>query len=132
MNRTLQTITPLIISILMFSCSTGQNRPADGYMAENVNVEQFSSHLTDAQILDVRTPQEWDGGIIEGAVLYNFYDADFASNLEKLNKEKKVAVYCKVGGRSGKAMQQMSKSGFKEVYNLSGAWMPGKRPANRP
>lgn len=119
----------------MVSCSTGQNKSAEGTIAENVNLEGFVSHMEGAQILDVRTPDEWNEGIMEGATMANFYNSDFEAQLLKLDKEKPVAVYCKVGGRSGKAMAQMNKLGFKEVYNLNGgmdAWKKAGKPTVNP
>ncbi len=119
----------------MVSCSTGQNKPVDGTIAENVNVEEFAKHIEGAQLLDVRTPGEWNEGIIEGAIMANFYEADFEKALQKLDKDKPVAVYCKSGGRSGQAMEQMNKLGFKEVYNLKGgigAWNSADKPTVKP
>ncbi len=55
----------------------------------------------------------------------NFFEKDFNAQLEKLDKTKPVYVYCKAGGRSGKATKQMKKMGFTTVYNLIGgigAW----------
>ena len=127
--------TVLIMSVFMVSCSTGQNKTAEGSIAENVDVEQFAVHIENAQILDVRTPAEWGHGIIEGAILNNIYEDDFVEQLEKLDKEKPVAVYCKVGGRSGQAMSKMSFLGFKEVYNLDGgmdAWKDAEKPTVKP
>ena len=69
-------------------------------------------------ILDVRTPSEYQAGHIENAQLINFYDPDFKINLNELNKEKPIAVYCAVGARSMKAMELMQTLGFKEVYHL--------------
>jgi len=81
----------------MVSCTNGQNKVADGAIAENVNVEEFSKHMEGAQLLDVRTPEEWSEGIIEGATMANIYEADFDANLAKLDKEKPVAVYWQIG-----------------------------------
>lgn len=119
----------------MVSCSTGQNKTAEGTIAENVNVEGFVSQIEGAQLLDVRTPDEWNEGIIEGATMSNFYDEGFETSLSTLDKEKPVAVYCKSGGRSGKAMSIMNKLGFKEVYNLDGgigAWNKASKPTVKP
>ena len=124
-----------LLSVFMYSCSNGQDKNGSSGIAENVNVEQFASHFEGAQILDVRTPKEWNQGIIEGAQMLNFYDADFADQLAKLDKEKAVAVYCKVGGRSGKAMSKMNALGFKEIYNLDGgmdAWKSAGKPTVNP
>ena len=108
---------------------------AEGTIAENVNVEAFEKHISSAQVVDVRTPQEWNEGIIKGALKANFYDDDFKTKLEKLDKEKPVAVYCKVGGRSGQAMSMMQEMGFKEVYNLKGgmdAWKGAEKSTVNP
>jgi len=130
-----QLSTVIILAVFMVSCSTGQNKSAEGTIAENVNLEGFVAQMEGAQILDVRTPDEWSEGVMEGATLANFYDSDFEAQLLKLDKEKPVAVYCKVGGRSGKAMAQMNKLGFKEVYNLDGgmdAWKSAGKPTVKP
>ncbi len=50
----------------------------------------------------------------------NFMDADFKQQVEKLDKNKPVFVYCAVGGRSAKASQILKESGFKVIYNLQG------------
>ena len=50
----------------------------------------------------------------------NFNDADFKQQVEKLNKNKPVFVYCAAGGRSGKAAPLLQAAGFKYVYNLIG------------
>ena len=130
-----QISTVFLAAMMMVSCSNGQNQTNDGTIAENVNVEEFSKRLEGAQLLDVRTPDEWNEGIIEGAIMANFYEDDFESQLAKLDKEKPVAVYCKSGGRSGQAMERMNELGFKEVYNLKGgisAWNSAKKPTVSP
>jgi phage shock protein E len=127
--------TVIILAVLMVSCSTGQNKTAEGTIAENVHVEGFVSQIEGAQLLDVRTPDEWNEGIIEGATMSNFYDEGFEASISTLDKEKPVAVYCKSGGRSGKAMSLMNKLGFKEVYNLDGgigAWNKASKPTVKP
>jgi rhodanese-related sulfurtransferase len=113
------------LGLFMGSCSTGQQKVAEGTIAEDLSVEEFAKYIDGAQLLDVRTPDEWSEGIIEGATMTNIHEDDFEANLAKLDKEKPVAVYCRSGGRSGKAMAKMNQLGFKEVYSLKGgigAW----------
>ncbi len=74
-----------------------------------------------AQLLDVRTPNEWNAGKIESSKCVNFMDADFKQQVEKLDKSKPVFVYCAAGGRSAKASKILKEAGFKEIYNLQGA-----------
>lgn len=136
MKKLTQIASLILVTVFMVSCSNGQNKGGEqSGIAENVNVEQFESHVGTAQIVDVRTPAEWNEGIMEGAAMINFYDADFDKQLENLDKEKPVAVYCKVGGRSGQAMAKMKDMGFKEIYNLKGgmdAWKSAKKPTVKP
>lgn len=96
-------------------------------VVENVEVKEFKTLVASkkGQLLDVRTPQEWESGIIEGATKINYFDKEFQAQLKKLDKNKPVYVYCATGGRSGKTAKQMEKMGFKKVYNLNGgitAW----------
>jgi len=76
-----------------------------------------------AQILDVRTPEEFSGEHLDKAENVNWNDPSFISNASKYDKFKPVFVYCKVGGRSKQAADKLSELGFTEVYNLEGGIM---------
>ena len=93
----------------------------------HVNVAQFETLLEkeNGTILDVRTPEEWAEGIINGAQQMNYYDDDFATQIAALDKSKAVFVYCKAGGRSSSAAEVLKENGFTKIYNLDGgmdAW----------
>ena len=95
--------------------------PANAYKAKMAELgENF-------QLLDVRTPEEYNQGHIEGAMNINFYDEDFARQLEQnLNKDKPVMLYCRSGRRSAKAAGQLGAMGFKEIYDLKGGFLDWK------
>jgi len=98
---------------------------ANQTIAEVLDVSAFANKmaaLENVQLLDVRTPKEVAAGSIENSINMNFYDDDFASQLGKLNKDHPVMVYCKAGGRSNKALNQLKTMGFKEVYDLAGGY----------
>lgn len=76
-----------------------------------------------AQIFDVRTPEEYDGQHIDNAVNVNWNADDFAAKAEKFDKSKPVFVYCTVGGRSKKASEKLQELGFTQVYDLQGGIM---------
>lgn len=77
-----------------------------------------------AVIVDVRTPEEWNEGIIENALTSNIFDdANFLGFLEGLDKDKEYFMYCRSGGRSGRACMMMDQMGFKTTYNLIGGMM---------
>jgi rhodanese-related sulfurtransferase len=70
------------------------------------------------QLLDVRTLEEHMEGHIPGSTLIDVKDENCASCVDDLlNKEKKVAIYCRSGRRSRTAAEILVKKGFK-VYNL--------------
>lgn len=88
-----------------------------------IGVKEFAEGLQkkNAQIVDVRTPQEYQEGIIKGAILADWNEqSQFIEATKKLDKTKPVYVYCLAGVRSGKAAEWMVKNGFAEVYSLDG------------
>ena len=93
---------------------------------KSVSVEEFEKVLEqEVVLLDIRTPEEFAQGQIEGATLIDYYDADFTSQLEELDKDKTYAIYCRSGARSGDTLALMQELGFTSVYDLSGgilAW----------
>ena len=89
----------------------------------NLTPQEFITKVKttkDAQLLDVRTPQEWEAGKIASSNCININDAAFKLQIEKLDKNKPVFVYCAAGGRSSKATPILQQAGFKYIYNLTG------------
>ena len=75
------------------------------------------------QIVDVRTPEEYDVSHLKNAQNICVTSDDFKEQVAKLDKEKPVYVYCKKGGRSAKAATILKEMGFTEVYDLQGGMM---------
>ena len=73
-----------------------------------------------AQLIDVRTPQEFKGGHIAKARNLNVQDRSFQAMAENLKKDQPVFVYCRSGGRSRMAASQLAGMGFEQIYDLSG------------
>lgn len=77
------------------------------------------------QLLDVRTPTEYEASHLKTAQNICVTDSDFMERAEELDKEKPVYVYCKKGGRSARASKILKELGFKKIYDLNGgitAW----------
>lgn len=72
----------------------------------------------DFQLIDVRETDEY--GIVNiGGQLIPL--ATISSNANKIARNKKVVVHCKMGGRSAKAIHELEeKFGFDNLYNLKG------------
>jgi thioredoxin len=108
----------LFISFTIISCNgqTSKN-------IKDIDPKAFSEKITatpNAQIIDVRTPQEFAAGHIDNALNINWLGDDFVVNAEKLDKTKPVFVYCKTSNRSPQAATKLEELGFKTIYNLQG------------
>jgi len=71
-------------------------------------------------LIDVRTPEEYSAGHLKYAKNIDFKSADFKAQIEKLDRNKPVYLYCRTGNRSGKALDTLKSVGFKESYNIGG------------
>lgn len=82
----------------------------------------------DVRLIDVRTPEEYAEGHLEGAENIDVKAADFAERIKDINGT--VAVYCRGGRRSMTAAVQFAANGC-TVYNLDGgilAWQKAGKP----
>lgn len=79
---------------------------------------------SNAVILDVRTEEEIEDGIIPNSINLDIYKGqEFIDELEKLDKSKNYYVYCRSGNRSGQACAIMKSIGIENSYNLQGGFM---------
>jgi phage shock protein E len=105
--------------LLLFIFSLGISKA----QTTNLTPQEFIAKVKttkNAQLLDVRTSQEWEAGKIASSSCINVNDAAFKQQIEKLDKNKPVFVYCAAGGRSSKAAPILQQAGFKHIYNLTG------------
>ena len=85
-------------------------------------------------ILDVRTPEEFAEGHIEGATMLDFYEPDFAAEVAELDPEQPYVLYCRSGNRSGQTATLMAELGFTDVAEVDGgivAWQSSGLPVVR-
>jgi rhodanese-related sulfurtransferase len=100
----------------------------------HVNPEQASKLLAEnkqATVLDIRTPEEFAAGHIEGATNIDFNAPDFESKVAGLDKTKPYVVHCGSGGRSTRSLETFKKNQFESIYHLDGglsAWKKAGMP----
>ena len=117
--KNVKSIIATIIIIFSISCSNSQN-------FKSVDVAAFKSTLDktiNAQLIDVRTEDEFNGGHIKNAKNIDWNGNDFDAQLTSLDKTKPLLVYCLSGGRSKKAAAKLTELGFKEVLELDGGYL---------
>jgi rhodanese-related sulfurtransferase len=81
---------------------------------------QTNSNNPQFVILDVRTPEEFDGGHIAGAINININTGGFKTEVGELDKKKTFFVYCRTGRRSGEAVKIMRSLGFTDIIQMKG------------
>ena len=72
-----------------------------------------------AFLVDVRTPQEFAQGHVQGSV--NIPLDQVQSNLSQFKGKKNIVVFCRSGNRSTQAKFILDQNGIKNVYN-GGTW----------
>lgn len=105
----------LIALLFLFSlgCAQSKSKP----------ITEFSQNDTDSGILvDVRTPEEFAAGHLDNAQNINWFDTDFAKQMESIDKSETIYLYCKKGGRSAKAAHLLDSLGYKKVVDLEGGY----------
>ena len=73
-----------------------------------------------AQVIDVRTSEEFDAGHLRGAVNVDVQAADFHERVQGLEKSDSYVVYCRSGSRACAAADMMLDMGFTDVVNAGG------------
>lgn len=84
-----------------------------------INLEQLERLVEQGGILvDVRSPQEFQEGHLEKAILLPEYE--MKNNVYEIlpDKLQTIVVYCSTGHRGRKAQQILQTMGYKQVYNL--------------
>ena len=82
--------------------------------------ELHQLHAPNNFILDVRTPDEFELGKIEGAI--NIEVDKIRERIDEIPQDKKIIIYCGVGLRGYFAARILMQRGFKDVVNLSGGY----------
>ncbi|MCB9257156.1 MAG: rhodanese-like domain-containing protein [Chitinophagales bacterium] len=110
-----------VLAISLHACMA-QSKAKPLNTTEFISLEKNDSVL----VIDVRTPAEVAEAYIAGTdYFFDINNADFAKNIESLDKTKSYIVYCRSGKRSTSAINYMSAQGFTNLYELSGgilAW----------
>jgi len=122
----------LLAAVAMFfavnasACGIGEQ--VDGY--EIATVKHAHEHWQGGEkspipftFIDVRTPEEYAEGHIQGARLIPLQE--LAERMAEVPKNRRVYLYCRSGKRSAAAANILVKAGFTNIENIEGginAW----------
>lgn len=77
----------------------------------------------DVQLIDIRTPEEYMKGYIDDAINIDFLQEEtFKKDIQKFDKNQPIYIYCRSGGRTGRASKLMQQMGFKKIFDYSGSY----------
>jgi len=92
-----------------------------GTSADPVPADEALDRIADgARVIDVRTPEEFDAGHLDGAINLDVQEGDFAERVSELPRDASYVVYCASGRRATGAVEQMAELGFSDVLNGGG------------
>ena len=110
----------LVVLLLAAACSSGSDTATIELVSPAEAAQVIDDDPAGLVVLDIRTPEEFNDVRLASAINVDFYDADFADQLDGLDKNDPYVMYCRSGNRSSDAVQTMKDLGFVEVYEIDG------------
>jgi adenylyltransferase/sulfurtransferase len=113
------TITELIDYDDFCGISAQPNITADSeYEITPIELKRRLDSGDEIFILDVREPQEWEICRLDNTTLIPL--GQLPNRMHELDSADDIVVHCKVGARSGEAVQLLKNAGFRKIKNLVG------------
>lgn len=111
----------LILSIVSFAMTMSCNEDSKGEI-KLVTPEEMLSLIDskDVQLVDIRSEKEYKSGSIGEAQNIDFNSPTFDKDISKLDKNKPVLLYCRLGVTSAKCSKKLIEAGFIQVIELEG------------
>lgn len=131
MKRIVFIIFSSVLFLFSASCQNSAGNGSEKKVEEAtqyvvLSQKEFKERLAkgdDYLLIDVRTPEEFESGHIEGAVNIDFLNASlFDEEAAKLRTDETLMIYCRSGNRSRKAAGKLQAMGFKKIYDLDGGY----------
>ncbi len=123
----------LVILLILFSTNIVFSQGKDKFLLQINDFEaKLKQNAATAQLIDVRTTDEYMRGHLKRAINLNFNDDNFEEIVKaKLDKSRPVFIYCFSGRRSTDAGIFLRDLGYKEVYEMAGGfakWTASSKP----
>jgi rhodanese-related sulfurtransferase len=132
-NTTLMAVIALLAvvvggALVAMNASSGAPAAGSTVISPDYYIENYTNTDADHILIDVRTPGEFNGGHIAGAV--NIPVEELDQRLSEVPADKDIVVYCRSGNRSATASRILTSSGFEGVYDMGGiiAWQQAGLP----
>ena len=134
MSRIIHVLISIILLSVVASCGS-QNVTETSIQSVGVDAaKELVAQDESVVVLDVRTPEEYEAGHIQGALNINIRNENFSNMVSMLDRNKTYMVHCSANvdnGRTDKSLKIMNNLGFKKLLDMSGgivAWTQGGNP----
>lgn len=122
-----------VLAIVLINANTNccaQDAAAIQAISPAAYQQQFAEADAEHLLIDVRTPEEFAGGHIEGAL--NIPVEALAGRLGEVPTGQPIVVYCRSGNRSATASQILADAGYSGIYDLGGlqSWISQGYPVS--
>lgn len=86
---------------------------------KDITKDEINNYINQgATIIDVRSPQEYKEGHIDGAISIPDYQIKKEIKKKIPNKDELIVVYCTTGHRSQNSQKTLENMGYTNVYNV--------------
>jgi len=122
-NRSMQHITKFLLFLVVIGTLSCQSKKDKVIVRIDKAVMSSSVIGKAVQLIDVRTTREYNSGHIDESINFDLSkQATFIKQIETLNKDQPVYLYCAYGVRSAYAAKIMESKGFTKIYDYSGGY----------
>jgi rhodanese-related sulfurtransferase len=117
----MKSLAPTFSAFLLFAILSCNAQTATNIkVVDPVSFKKEISTTPNAQILDVRTAEEFTVEHLQNAENVNWYSPDFSTNTTKYDTSKPVFIYCRSGKRSHLAAEKLVELGFTTIIEMEG------------
>ena len=123
----------IILSLILGSCSIHKLKKNGVY--KEISSEEYLIYVNDSSvnIIDVRSPKEYNKSHIKGAINVSYFGGKFKENFNKLDLDtsKTTLIYCQTQHRSLMVANKIYKSGFHSIIDLDKGmrvWLKNEMP----
>lgn len=112
-----------VLTIILTGCTNmDKNNNTQETTYKKISAQDAKSIIDseDVIILDVRTPEEYNSGHIENAVLLPVTEITDKAEEVLPDKDAKILVYCRSGNRSATAAKDLINMGYTNVFDFGG------------
>lgn len=114
----------LIGLLALAGCGADETDPGAAATAASTTVAEPDALVAaiedGAVVIDVRTPEEYAAGHLDGALNIDSAAEDFDEQVADLDPEASYVIYCASGNRAGQVIERLAEQGFTDMVNGGG------------